>query len=120
LNRLCRFGALRAQFQQRAVLINRPFAHSVRIVGHKGRFAIVTDVERGMRWTRQRQAQFFCATSDVAADGEVVWSWRSDAGAKFVKTFPRLTGDGGNQAWSPGRSRISRKTIAQGRPGIFG
>jgi hypothetical protein len=24
--------------------------------------------------------------------------------------------DGGNQAWSPGRSRISRKTIAQGRP----
>jgi hypothetical protein len=26
------------------------------------------------------------------------------------------TTDGGNQAWSPGRSRISRKTIAQGRP----
>jgi hypothetical protein len=25
-------------------------------------------------------------------------------------------GDGGNQAWSPGRSRISRKAIAQGRP----
>jgi hypothetical protein len=47
LNRLCRFGALRAQFQQRAVLINRPFAHSVRIVGHKGRFAIVTNVEAG-------------------------------------------------------------------------
>ena len=25
-------------------------------------------------------------TSDVLADGEVVWSWRSDAGAKVVKT----------------------------------
>src|SRR5450432_1741318 len=54
------------------------------------------------------------ATSGMAADGEIVWSWRSDAGAKFVGDI--LRGDGGNQAWSPGRSRISRKTIAQGRP----
>jgi len=44
-------------------------------------------------------------TNDVAADGEVVWSWRSDAGAKVVKTLSRLTGDGGNQAWSPRRAR---------------
>jgi len=35
---------------------------------------------------------------------------------KLAKTLMRLAGDGGNQAWSPGRSRISRKTIAQGRP----
>src|SRR5450755_3398563 len=55
-------------------------------------------------------------TSDVIADGEIVWSWRSDAGAKLAKTLTRLADDGGNQAWSPGRSRISRKTIAQGRP----
>src|ERR1700704_1712558 len=55
-------------------------------------------------------------TNDAMADGEIVWSWRSDAGAKFVKTLTRLADDGGNQAWSPGRSRISRKTIAQGRP----
>jgi hypothetical protein len=54
------------------------------------------------------------ATSGMAADGEIVWSWRSDAGAKFVGDI--LRGDGGNQAWSPGRSRISRNTIAQGRP----
>jgi hypothetical protein len=27
-----------------------------------------------------------------------------------------MRGDGGNKAWSPGRARISRKTIAQGRP----
>jgi hypothetical protein len=26
-------------------------------------------------------------TSDVIADGEVVWFWRSDAGAKVVKTL---------------------------------
>jgi hypothetical protein len=44
-------------------------------------------------------------TSGVFADGEVVWSWRSDAGAKVVKTLTRLTGDGGNQAWSPRRAR---------------
>jgi hypothetical protein len=30
-------------------------------------------------------------TSDVAADGEVVWSWRSDAGAKFAGYDPRAT-----------------------------
>jgi len=64
-----------------------------------------------MRWTRVRRQ-----TTGARADGEIVWSWRSDAGAKVVKTLSRLTGDGGNQAWSPGRSRISRKTIAQGRP----
>ena len=55
-------------------------------------------------------------TNDVAADGEVVWSWRPDAGAKFAKMLPRLASDGGKRARSPGRSRISRKTIAQGRP----
>ena len=26
-------------------------------------------------------------TNDIAADGEVVWSWRSDAGVKVVKTL---------------------------------
>jgi hypothetical protein len=34
-----------------------------------------------------RRAQFICATSGVGADGEVVWSWRSDAGAKLAKTL---------------------------------
>jgi hypothetical protein len=27
------------------------------------------------------------ATNDIAADDEIVWSWRSDAGAKVVKTL---------------------------------
>src|SRR5258708_31446134 len=41
-------------------------------------------------------------TDDVAADGEVVWFWRPDAGAKSVV---RPTDDGGKRARSPGRSR---------------
>jgi hypothetical protein len=35
----------------------------------EGRFAVVTDVGCGMRWTRQRRK-----TSGAGADGEVVWS----------------------------------------------
>src|SRR5690242_6703398 len=35
LQALC-LWAQRAQFQQRAVLINRPFAHSAKFFGHKG------------------------------------------------------------------------------------
>jgi hypothetical protein len=46
---------------------------SVYIHGHpasqEGRFAVVTDVGCGMRWTRQCHT-----TNDMAADGEVVWS----------------------------------------------
>jgi hypothetical protein len=35
----------------------------------EGRIAIVTNVERGMRWTRLREK-----TKRADADGEVVWS----------------------------------------------
>jgi hypothetical protein len=49
----------------------------------EGRIAIVTDVERGMRWTRQRRA-LFARTNGADADGEVVWSWPPDAEAKFA------------------------------------
>jgi hypothetical protein len=38
---------------------------------------VVTNVGREMRWTVQLQQ-----TSVVAADGEVAWSWRPDAGVK--------------------------------------
>jgi hypothetical protein len=84
----------------------------------EGRLAIVTDVGNGMRWTRQRQAQFFARTNDAATYGKVVWSWRSNAGAKVVKTLPRLAGDGGNQAWSPKSTKETVKTIAQGMPAV--
>jgi hypothetical protein len=67
----------------------------------------------GMRWTRR-----VIRRMTVQADGEVVWSWRSDAGAKSWSAQSALWGDGGNQAWSPGRSRISRNTIVQGMPAV--
>ncbi len=54
---------------------------------------------------RTSPSAILARTNGVCADGEVVWSWRSDAGAKVVKTLSRLTGDGGNQAWSPRRAR---------------
>ena len=34
----------------------------------------------------------------LEVDGEVVWSWRSEAGAKVAKMLTRLADDGGNQA----------------------
>jgi hypothetical protein len=69
-----------------------------------------------MRWTQRRQE-----TNDVVADGEVVWSWRPDAGAKSAMMFPHHADDGDNKARSHrGEHEASRKTIAQGRPGDFG
>ena len=38
------------------------------------------------------------------ADGEVVWFWRSEAGAKAAKMLTRLAADGGNQAKVTGKS----------------
>jgi hypothetical protein len=76
----------------------------------EGRVAVVTHVGSGMRWTRRRRK-----TGGAEAVGEIVWSWRPDAGAKFSRKRFRES-DGGKRARSPGRSRISRKTIAQGRP----
>jgi hypothetical protein len=31
-------------------------------------------------------------TSDAVADGEIVWSWRPDAGAKFLRRASRAAG----------------------------
>ncbi len=46
-----------------------------------------------MRWTRD-----VSKTDDTDADGEVVWSWRADAGAKFATVrFAHCADDGGNK-----------------------
>ena len=45
-------------------------------------------------------------TNVTDADGEVVWFWRSEAGAKVAKMLTRLAGDGGNQAKVTGKSAI--------------
>src|SRR5262245_41791348 len=52
------------------------------------------------------------------ADGEVVWSWRRDPGATLAASWPLTTG--ARKAASPGRARISRKTVARGKPGCLG
>ena len=56
-------------------------------------------------------------TRALEADGEIVWFWHPDAGVKFALGS---ADDGGKKARSPGRSRISRKTIARGVPGDSG
>src|ERR1700733_6773097 len=53
----------------------------------------------GMRWTLQARK-----ANAREADGEVVWSGRSDAGGKSRQCFA-LRGDGGNKPGSPGRAR---------------
>jgi hypothetical protein len=79
----------------------------------QGRIAIVTTREAGMRWTRM-----CLLTSGTDADGEIVWSWRPrDLALKFaLMRSTHHAGDGGKRDGSPRRARISRKTIAQGRP----
>jgi hypothetical protein len=52
----------------------------------EGRFAIISDVGGGMRWT-----QALLLTRALAADGEVVWSWRLDAGVKSAEAIPPTT-----------------------------
>ena len=49
-------------------------------VPHEGRFAIVTDVRRDAMDADGAQRR-----SAPDADGEVVWSWRPDAGVKSAE-----------------------------------
>src|SRR2546429_553974 len=49
---------------------------------------IVTTRWRGMRWTFWRQVYFFAPDENAKAYGEVVWSWRRDAGAKLRGEYP--------------------------------
>jgi len=79
-----------------------------RLTADEGRVAIVTNVA-----VRCGGREGLRKTNVALADGEVVWSWRPKAGAKLCEM---TRSDGDNKAWSPGRARISRKTIAQGRP----
>jgi hypothetical protein len=64
----------------------------------EGRYAIVTSVGCGMRWTRSLAACSLHADERVNADGEVVWSWSPGAETKFAMFMTSIAGDGGNQA----------------------
>jgi hypothetical protein len=55
------------------------------------------------------------------ADGQAVWSWRPDAGAKFLERAMRALGMTGAKKPGPrGEHGVSRQTTAQGRPGVSG
>ncbi len=78
----------------------------------------------GMRWTRrsrqtndahrlrQNSTGWYQAVERfwrrLVADGEVVWSWRAHAGAKF-RGHDDLRGDGGNKLVHRGEPEVSRK-----------
>jgi hypothetical protein len=55
-------------------------------------------------------------TTVLEADGEGVWSWRPDAGAKFSREAIPAKVTGAKEPGPRGEREISRKTIAQGRP----
>jgi hypothetical protein len=57
--------------------------------------------DRHGRWKRDAMDAIGHEMNDAIADGEVVWSWRTDAGAKLAKTLTRLAGDDGKRARSP-------------------
>jgi len=57
-------------------------------------------------------------TRALEADGKVVWFWHPDAGVKSALTEAQAMV--AKKPGAPGRSRSSRKTIAQGRPGRSG
>ena len=75
---------------------------------------IVTNVGDGMRWTlwRARRARPVRPAKSCGPDPPTL-------GSSFAKQVFRLT-TVARKARTPGRSRISRNTIAQGRPGRSG
>ncbi|HWL20002.1 MAG TPA: hypothetical protein VNS33_10060, partial [Bradyrhizobium sp.] len=54
-------------------------------------------------WTHIAERYSLARTNGGCADGEVVWSWRSNAGAKLVETIPLTTV--ATKQWSPRRAR---------------
>ena len=66
--------------------------HWVRQPGpHEGRFAIVTMRWAGAAMDALASGAFFAPDENAKAYGEVVWSWRRDAGAKLAGSVPPAT-----------------------------
>jgi hypothetical protein len=68
-----------------------------------------------MRWTLMAQK-----TNAPDADGEVVWSWRPDAGAKFLREAIPARATGAKEPGPRGEHDISRKPPRAGIPGDSG
>src|SRR5215475_10788926 len=71
--------------------------------------------DRHGRWERDAMDAVGARDERGRADGEIVWSRRPDAGVKFLARRWREATEA-NKPGTPGRARISRKTIAQGMP----
>src|ERR1700736_5098849 len=88
---------------------NRPFAHSASFCRHKGRWP--SSQTRGReRWTRQHARRTSCSVRRNRL-GPTPRCWRQVGGAICKRWW--------QESRSPGRLRISRKAIAQGRPVCF-
>ncbi len=114
----------RAQIARRVILSHaatlRCRANHLHISAHpasaRGAYRDRHDTRGGMRWTWRHAAEFDFADERAVADGEIVWSW--PPGAEVKSAMRRARGRRGQECRSPGRSRISVKTIARGRPVI--
>ncbi len=65
---------------------------------------------------RARSMSLWRADERALADGQVAWSWPPDAEVKLALLLMHGVDDGGQRAGAPGRSRSSRKPVAQGMP----
>src|SRR5438874_2340139 len=65
-----------------------------------------------MRWTLWRQVRVIAPDENAKAYGEVVWSWRRDAGAKSAASM--LPATVAKKPAHRGEHEVSRKAIAQG------
>jgi hypothetical protein len=83
----------------------------------EGRFAIVTARWRGLRWTLRRQAGFPAGRKRLRRTAK---SCGPGAATLALPAGACSRTTGARKAASPGRARISRKTIARGRPGCLG
>jgi hypothetical protein len=84
----------------------------------EGRYAIVTSVGCGMRWT-------WCVAADLSVRGRTAQHGRRSRVVLTSRCWCQagvassgVARQWGQQSRSPGRSRISRKTVAQGRPDV--
>ena len=91
----------------RTPLALRRRANHNHALGHPASMKRGVTADRHETWVRDAvdaggvERVHVARTNDADADGEVVWSWRSEAGAKSAESF---ADDGGNQAMVTGES----------------
>ncbi len=104
----------------------RIHAYSCHPASHEGRFAIVTNVECGLRWgASDCSVTDLMPTNNPDAHGQAVWSWRPGADARATRQrcrdamMLRITRRRGQESRSPGRARSSRSNHRAGKAGAI-